>query len=83
LTDRRALLIYAALATATSNGFSLPVFAANGAFLAVRVPAGNVRIVCRYVPPGFQTGLLLSIGSGLAFCVVLWRSRTRTVKSQT
>jgi len=69
--------------TAEGNGTPLPVFAANGAFLAVRVPAGNTRIVCRYVPPGFKTGLLLSMGSGLAFCLVLWRSRSRKAKGKT
>ena len=35
-------------------------FAADGAFLAVRVPAGDPRLVCRYLPPGFREGLAVS-----------------------
>lgn len=54
--------------TAEGNGVRLPVFSANGAFLALRVPAGEIEIVCRYVPPGFRAGLAISIASAL----ILW-----------
>jgi uncharacterized membrane protein YfhO len=50
------------------------------------VPAGNTRIVCRYVPPGFKTGLLLSLGSGLVFVAWLlasWLGLVRRDKNQT
>jgi hypothetical protein len=72
--------------TAAGNGAPLPVLAANGAFLAVRVPAGNTRIVCRYVPPGLETGLLVSLGSGLVFVAWLlasWLGLVRRDKNQT
>ena len=47
--------------TARAGDRSLPVFTANGAFLGVRVPAGENEIVCRYAPPGFRTGVVVSV----------------------
>ena len=49
--------------TAQGNGAALPTLSANGAFLAVRVPAGETEIVCRYTPPGFRAGMGISAAS--------------------
>ena len=49
--------------TARGNGAALPTLTANGAFLAVRVPAGETEIVCRYTPPGLRAGTAISAGS--------------------
>jgi len=46
--------------TAESAGERLATITANGAFLAIRVPAGRSEIVCRYEPPGFRLGLAIS-----------------------
>jgi hypothetical protein len=46
--------------TAEANGKSLPTLTVNGAFLAIRVPAGETEVVCRYVPPGFREGVAIS-----------------------
>ena len=42
------------------NGAALSTLTVNGAFLGIRVPAGDTTIVCRYVPPGFRVGLALT-----------------------
>ncbi len=57
--------------TAESGGARLPVFRANGAFLAVRVPAGEAEVVCRYVPPGLRAGAWISAASAAILLGVL------------
>src|SRR6185436_19176551 len=47
--------------TATVNGREAPILAANYAFRAVVVPAGDVLVELRYWPPGLTAGLLLGI----------------------
>lgn len=59
---------------AVANGSRLTTFTANGAFLGVRVPAGETEIVCRYQPPGFRTGLAISVVTA-AFVTVFTISR--------
>ena len=49
--------------TAQGNGAALPTLTANAAFLAVRVPAGETEIVCRYSPPGLRAGTAISAAS--------------------
>ena len=49
--------------TARSREAVLPTLTANGAFLAIRVPAGETEIVARYTPPGFRAGLAVSAAS--------------------
>jgi hypothetical protein len=46
--------------TASADGRSLPTLRIDGAFLGVRVPAGETTILCRYTPPGFRAGALIS-----------------------
>ncbi len=41
-------------------GDALPLFRANGPFLALRLPAGNTRVRLRYSPPGFLPGVAIS-----------------------
>ena len=41
-------------------GDALPLFRANGPFLALRLPAGNTRVRLRYSPPGFLLGAAIS-----------------------
>ncbi len=55
---------------AEGNGSALETLTVNGAFLGIRVPAGETVIVCRYVPPGFRTGLVLSTVSALLLAVL-------------
>ncbi len=50
---------------AEANGSALETLTVNGAFLGIRVPAGETAIVCRYVPPGFRAGLGLTAVSAL------------------
>lgn len=65
--------------SAESAGQPLPTLFANGAFLAIRVPAGETRIVCRYLPPGFREGLAVTALAAVA-CVaaVLATARRRS-----
>ncbi|HEY4228684.1 MAG TPA: YfhO family protein, partial [Thermoanaerobaculia bacterium] len=46
--------------SADSEGQPIPTLIVNGAFLGIRIPAGETRIVCRYLPPGFRRGALIS-----------------------
>lgn len=67
--------------TVEGGGRPLRTLMANGAFLGIRVPAGRTRIVCRYRPPGFRTGLAISAGS-LLLVVVIAVSRPRGIPVQ-
>jgi hypothetical protein len=62
---------------AETQGQPLPIFLANGAFLAIRVPAGESRILCRYLPPGFREGLTASAFSTILASVLLARRALR------
>ena len=68
--------------TARAGGATLPTLTANGAFLAVRVPAGETELVCRYTPPGLRTGAAISAASagilGLLALAYLRRGRPGT-----
>jgi hypothetical protein len=64
--------------SADSEGQPVPTLLVNGAFLAIRIPAGETRLVCRYLPPGFRKGLLLSaVSVVLALAAALWIRRRR------
>jgi uncharacterized membrane protein YfhO len=63
--------------TAEAAGARLPVFRANGAFLAVRIPAGESEIVCRYTPPLLREGVAVSAASAAIVAALAWRSRRR------
>jgi hypothetical protein len=43
-----------------AEGQPVPTFLVNGAFLGIRISAGETRLVCRYLPPGFRRGALIS-----------------------
>ena len=61
--------------SAEAGGRPLPTFRSNGAFLGIRVPAGETEIVCRYVPPGFRAGLAMSaLAAALAAGLVIGRA---------
>ncbi len=49
--------------SARGGGARLPTLTVNGAFLGVRVPAGETEIVCRYRPPGLRAGAAISAAS--------------------
>jgi hypothetical protein len=71
---------------ATVNDASVPVLRANYAFRAVRVPAGESRVVFRYRPASVRWGALVSVLSMLAvgaFGVraLVQRRRARVVTS--
>jgi hypothetical protein len=64
--------------TAEGNAARLPTLVANGAFLAVRVPAGETEIVCRYVPPGFRGGRSIGLAClGILLLIAARPSRSR------
>lgn len=64
--------------TASAGGDSLPTFRANGAFLGIRIPAGESDVLCRYVPPGLRTGTAISAASLLALLALLVRTDARS-----
>ena len=55
-------------------GRGLPVFRANGPFLALRVPAGSTLVRMRYRPPGFVPGAWIS-GATLVILAAVWLRR--------
>ncbi len=58
------------------NGKPVPILAANYAFRAVPVPAGDVVVTMSYFPPGLRLGLLVSLVAALATVgLVLVRDR--------
>jgi hypothetical protein len=66
---------------AEADGERLPTLVVNGAFLGVRIPAGETTVVCRYVPPGFREGAALTVLSlfvGLGLAVRRHRRRSPT-----
>jgi hypothetical protein len=46
--------------SADAEGQPVTTLLVNGAFLGIRIPAGEARLVCRYLPPGFRRGALIS-----------------------
>jgi len=65
--------------TAEAGGTRLPVLTANGAFLAVRVPAGETEIVCRYAPPLLKEGIAISGLSGAVILALALSTRRRRI----
>jgi hypothetical protein len=55
---------------ASGDQGSLDTAIADGALLAVRVPAGTGRVVLRYLPGSFLAGVLVSLVSLLGFVVL-------------
>ncbi len=62
--------------SADSGGQPVPTLLVDGAFLGIRIPAGETRLVCRYLPPGFRKGLMLSAVSAV-LAAALWLRRRR------
>jgi hypothetical protein len=60
----------------------LPVFLANGPFLAVEVPLGEHRVRPTYAPPGWRAGVLVSLG-GVAALAGLATERARRRRRRT
>lgn len=59
---------------ATVNGRPTRILAANYAFRAVPVPAGDSTIELRYRPPGLTTGVWISLAAALILLLLaLWR----------
>ena len=52
--------------SADSEGQPVPTLLVDGAFLGIRIPAGETRLVCRYLPPGFRRGALISAVTAIA-----------------
>lgn len=59
--------------SAEADGQPLPTRIVNGAFLGIRIPAGETRIFCRYLPPGFRHGLALSVLSAAVLLILALR----------
>ena len=69
-------------------GVEIPHVAANGSMRAVRVPAGRGTVQLRYSPPGFERGVLVSLGALGVMAILLVggglrRRRTRPVPPAT
>lgn len=58
------------------DGKAREIQTVNTAFVGAPLEAGDHRIVLRYIAPGFQAGLLISLGSCLLLlCWVVWQVR--------
>ncbi len=69
--------------SAEVNGEAVPVEKVDYGFMAVRVPAGESKIVFHYETPGFRTGVLISLCAAAAYALymvltVLWRKKQRS-----
>jgi uncharacterized membrane protein YfhO len=59
-------------------GRSLKTTLADGPFLAVSVPAGDHRIVFDYAPPGWDSGLVVSLATAAILAAAAFkRSKIR------
>ena len=65
-----------------AQGRDLEVRRANGPFLAVRLPPGDIRVRLRYSPPGFLTGLAISGATVLVLAGVAARRRGRDARGR-
>ncbi len=76
---RRALLVVAETAapgwSAHAGGEPLPIEAAGGALLGVRLGPGEGVLDLRYRPPGWRAGLLLSAAGALGLAALAWREK--------
>ncbi|HZI15994.1 MAG TPA: YfhO family protein [Myxococcus sp.] len=63
--------------TATLDGAGVPVLPANGAVMAVEVPAGRHEVRLRYRTPGLRAGLALGAAALLALGVAAAAGRRR------
>lgn len=69
---------------ATIDGRAAELTVANGAFLAVRVPAGRHEVRLRYLPASFVIGGISTLSTLAAIAVyILWRSRARLRRALT
>jgi Bacterial membrane protein YfhO len=57
--------------TAAADGREVPTFVANGAFLGIRVPAGESTLSVSYRPPGAGPGALLSLAGISTFLLLV------------
>ncbi len=60
---------------ASTYGKPLVTVRIDGAFLGIRVPAGESRVVCRYTPPGLRAGAASSLFAAAILAVVLVRRK--------
>jgi hypothetical protein len=76
---QRALLVVAETAApgwaAQAGGEPLPIEAAGGALLGVRLGPGEGVLDLRYRPPGWHAGLLMSAAGALGFAALAWREK--------
>lgn len=63
---------------ARADGHPVPVAVADGALLAVRVPAGTRVVSLRYLPTAWIAGLVLSGMAWIVSALLLLRARRRT-----
>jgi hypothetical protein len=59
--------------SATLDGSPAPVTRANVGFRSVEVPAGRHAVAWTYVPPGFRTGLAVTLAAGVVALALLLR----------
>ncbi len=64
---------------ATLDGKPVPIYRANYAFRAVRVPQGRFNLEWNYDPILFKIGSIISLLTLLGVIAGLWRGRRRTI----
>lgn len=60
---------------ASANGKRLATVRVNGAFLGIRLPAGETSVRCRYTPPGLWAGAASSVLAAAILGAILVRRR--------
>jgi len=60
---------------ARADGRPVRTAIADGALVAVRVPAGTRKVTLRYLPASWIAGVALSLATWMAFSFSLWRAR--------
>lgn len=68
--------------SASVSGRPAPVLRADGVLQGVPVPAGNHRVVLRYVPPGFRLGATISLVTLLLALGGIFVERRRARRSR-
>jgi uncharacterized membrane protein YfhO len=59
------------------DGQAVPIYAADGIFRAVWVPAGRHTLVFSYAPRSFTAGALVSLAAWAGVLALLWLGRGR------
>ena len=67
--------------TALADGIPIPTIAVMNSLIGLQVPAGTKNITLSFLPPGIQTGAILSISSLLLLVLLIAVSARRKAKT--